>query len=117
MAADDTRALKTPWQTRLGATGRVVQGYDALDQWIRTLCATQKGSVPQELELGINWLAILDMPADVARPLVVAGVSRVFRVWVEPKATLQSVEFEGDTCRVHYTPAGASEARSIEVAP
>jgi len=40
---DDVRAIKSPWQTRLGTTGLVVQGDDALDQFIRVALGAQLG--------------------------------------------------------------------------
>jgi phage baseplate assembly protein W len=117
----DIRNLKAPWQTRVGVTGEVVQGVDALDQLIRTTLGTQLGAVPHRLDLGIDWLSIIDLPTDDATPRLIRGATACFRKWMEPLATLSRIEPVTDgarlTARVFYVPAGATEPRSTEVAP
>lgn len=117
---DDIRNLKTNWQARLGVSGAVVQGYDALDQYIRVALATQLGSVPQMLDFGIDWFEIIDRPLDEARPRLLRGAAAVFRKWIEPRATLNRIEVSAVgssvTAKVYYTPANSSDPRTVEVA-
>jgi phage baseplate assembly protein W len=118
---DDTRELDKPWQTRLGVSGQVIDGLDSLDQFIRVTLATQRGSVPQLLEFGINWLEILDLPVDEATPVLLRDVAAAFRKWIEPRASLVSCEpvvTNGRvTARVTWRPADSQERRTTEAAP
>ena len=118
---DDTRTLKTNWQTQLGVSGSVVSGDAGLEQFIRVAIGTQIGSVPQMLDFGVDWLAIIDMPVDDAIPLLLRSVNRVFRKWIEPRASLMRIEPITDGPRlavlVHYKPAGSDRALMTEVTP
>jgi len=118
---DDVRAIKSPWQTRLGTTGLVVQGDDALDQFIRVALGAQLDSVPNMQDFGIDWLSIIDLPVEDAIPLLMQGAHRVFRMWIEPRAALNRIEPIQEsghlTARVYYTPAGSDEQRTAEVSP
>jgi len=117
----DTRALASNWQTRLGVSGEVVWGADALDQFIRIVLTTQLGSVPHMLELGIDWFGIIDMPIDDALPLLTRGAAAAFRRWIEPRGTLVSIEpvsvNEKLTARLVYRAANSDALRTLEVAP
>lgn len=109
-------------QIALNAVGTNLTGLAALKQSIRVAIATQLGSVPLNPELGVDWLSIVDMPLDDARPILVRDVTRAFQRWIAPRATLVRIEVgigdytdgSGLYTRVHYQPAGA-DVDTLEV--
>jgi phage baseplate assembly protein W len=120
-AATDIRTLKAPWQTRLGVSGAVVQGDAALDQFIRVVIGTQLGSVPLQNDLGVDWLGAIDLPFDDALPIIISGVAKAFRKWIEPRAKFGRVvpvrNVEQLTAQVYYYPAGSDAEKMVVVAP
>jgi len=120
--ADDTRQIKTPWQTRIGATGQVIRDdAEQLDQFIRVVIGTQLGSAPLQRDLGVDWLEVIDLPIDDALPVLIAGVAKAFRKWIEPRAKFVRVvpvrNVEKMTAQVYYYPAGSSSESSVRVSP
>ncbi len=63
-------------------------------QNVRTILATREGSVPLDRDLGLTWEHI-DKPYPVARSLMTAAVIEAIEAY-EPRATVESVEFDGD---------------------
>lgn len=64
-------------------------------QNIRTLLLTRLGTVPLDRGLGLTW-EYLDMPLPAVRSLMTAAVIDLIDEY-EPRAKVQSVEFEEDT--------------------
>ncbi|MFW6057693.1 MAG: hypothetical protein ACOC9W_02445 [Persicimonas sp.] len=117
--ATDTTALTSRWATRLGVRGEVLQGVEEIEQEIRVVCRTQKRSVPQDPELGVDWLKVLDLPVSEATPIIVLEVTEALARWV-PRAKVQSVEVIGGTeksrLRIGWRPAGeAPRLRTTEL--
>lgn len=63
-------------------------------QNVRTIISTRKGSVPLDREFGISW-AMVDKPLPVARSQMQAQVIEAIEKY-EPRAKVQSVEFNND---------------------
>lgn len=94
------------WSPRLGALGAVVQGAEDVEQCIRIILATPRGTVPHRPELGCDLWRYLDLPAERARPFVVREVVDALERW-EPRAELVGVA-------AHTDPANAA-ALVVEV--
>ncbi len=74
---------------RIGATG-----LDGLEQEIRMLLATRKGSVPLDRDYGLTW-EYLDLPLPEAMPWMIAEIATQLEKYV-PRIRVRSVEFRSD---------------------
>lgn len=72
-------ALMLTWQTRLGAPGARVEGYDELEQSLRIVMGTPLGSVPGRPDFGTRFHEYFDAPFSVFRPKVSAEAFRAAR--------------------------------------
>lgn len=110
-----------PQQAKLGSYGEMVRGIQALHASVRQLCTMQKGSVPHRPTMGIDWLAVLDLPYLETVPVLVLDVHRnlgeheprvkVTRVQVLP----QEQGTPGVRCRVYWVPAAGGEEQVTEL--
>lgn len=116
------RITSADWSPRLGATGAVVEGAEDVEQCIRIILGTPRGTVPHRPELGCDLWRYLDLPLDRARPLMVREAVEAVQRW-EPRAELVSVAAAPDpgdpsalVLEVVYRPraAGAAE-RTLSV--
>jgi phage baseplate assembly protein W len=82
--------LSLHWQKALGAEG-IVEGVADIDQAIRIILGTPKGSDPHRPDFGTNIWLYIDWPAVDAVPHVVREISEAVRKW-EPRATLVRVD-------------------------
>lgn len=71
---------------RIGATG-----LDGLEQEIRTVLATRKGSVPLDRDFGIRW-DYVDMPINEAMPYMVAEIGQQLEKYV-PRIRVRDISF------------------------
>jgi len=62
-------------------------------QNVRTILSTRKGAVPLDRDFGISW-EYLDRPIDVAQMLMRSEIIDAVSKY-EPRATVESVVFEG----------------------
>lgn len=114
------------WSPRLGVPGAVAQGAEDVEQCIRILLGTPRGSVPHHPELGCDLWRYLDLPVDRARPFVVREVVDAVQRW-EPRAQLVGVTASADpgdatalVVDVTYRPRGTAAAErtlSVRVRP
>lgn len=63
-------------------------------QNVRTILSTRVGSVPLDRGFGLTWEHV-DKPYPVARSLMTAAVIEAIEAY-EPRASVESVEFNGD---------------------
>ncbi|MCL1861777.1 MAG: GPW/gp25 family protein [Proteobacteria bacterium] len=84
----DIRAVH--WQPALGSFG-VVETLDDIDQAIRVILATPKGSNPHRPDFGSNVWKYIDHPVDQAIPHVVRETVEAIKKW-EPRCALVRVE-------------------------
>lgn len=80
----------TEWQPKLGELGVIVVGDADVDQCIRTILTTPKGSVPHRPDFGTDLWRFIDLPIAEARPVVVQEVVASVARW-EPRAEITSV--------------------------
>lgn len=108
------------WSPLLGEFGSVVEDLDDIDQCIRIILGTFKGSDPLRPLFGCDAWRWLDAPVDVALPNVVREVYAAIGMW-EPRAEVVGVTLvPGDSeshwkIRVTWQPAGDDEQQITEV--
>lgn len=74
---------------RVGATG-----LDGLEQEIRTLLSTRKGSVPLDRDFGLTWQYV-DLPMPEAMPYMIAEIARQLEKYV-PRIKVRDIRFQSD---------------------
>lgn len=91
-----TTAPQTPdWQVRLGTLGGIVDGVEDLEQCLRVVVLTPKGSVPHDPEFGADIYRYLDRPLAAVRGAIVREVIEAVR-YGEPRVQLLSVALSPD---------------------
>ena len=106
---EDIRSIH--WQPALGSFA-VAEGVDDIDQAIRVILGTPRGSDPHRPDFGTNLWRYIDRPVDQAVPHVVREVVEALKKW-EPRCTLVLVEPATDqshvTVNVVWKPAPGIE--------
>ena len=74
---------------RIGATG-----LDGLEQEIRMLLATRKGSVPLDRDFGLTW-EYVDLPMPEAMPYMIAEIATQLEKYV-PRIKVRDIVFKSD---------------------
>lgn len=69
------------WQPKLGELGLIVEGVDDINQYISTILATPKGSVPHRPLFGSNIHKYVDYPIDEAVPHIVRETIDAISLW------------------------------------
>jgi hypothetical protein len=78
------------WSPKLGEPGSVVENLDDINQCIKVILATPKGSRAHEPLFGCGVWQFLDQPLTEALPRIVNAVIEAVEEW-EPRAKLVSV--------------------------
>lgn len=78
------------WSPRLGSPGEVVENLDDINQCIRVILETPKGSRAHEPLFGCDAWQYMDRPFQEALPRIVAAVIEAVEEW-EPRVKLTSV--------------------------
>ncbi|MEM2073934.1 MAG: GPW/gp25 family protein [Candidatus Aenigmatarchaeota archaeon] len=66
-------------QIKLGAIGQIVTGLEDLNQEIKLILETPLGSVPHRPEYGSRIYEYLDLPINIAKPLIIAETYRAIK--------------------------------------
>ena len=74
---------------RIGATG-----LDGLEQEIRMLLSTRKGSVPLDRDYGLTW-EYVDLPMPEAMPWMIAEIAGQLEKYV-PRIRVRDIVFKSD---------------------
>ncbi|WP_411387075.1 GPW/gp25 family protein [Pseudomonas sp. MPB03] len=97
------------WQPALGTSGEVVEGLRDIDQAIRIILYTPKGSDPHRPEFGSNLHLYLDWPTNRVTPHLVREAVDAIRQW-EPRVSVVQVQIQIHaaqiTVRVQWRVAG-----------
>lgn len=116
ISRDDIRSID--WQPKLGAPGEVVEGLYDINQCIRIILTTPRGTDPHRPLFGSDIWRWLDAPVGEAIPQVVREVVDALQAW-EPRISLVSVvpEISGErvTIRVEWTLRDGVELYRTEV--
>lgn len=78
------------WQPRLDGVGETVTDLADLDQALRIIVTTPKGSDPHRPEFGADILQYLDRPQLSETPALIAEIARAILAW-EPRLELVSI--------------------------
>lgn len=76
------------WQIKLRqagtghASGEIVTDYDDIEQEIRIIVMTPIGSVPTNPLKGCDLMPLIDLPGEIASPLVCQAVFDAINIWV-----------------------------------
>ncbi len=106
------------WQPALGTCGEVVEGLRDIDQAIRIILSTPKGSDPHRPTFGSDLHLYLDWPTNRVTPHLVREAVDAIRLW-EPRVSVVQVQIQIDaaqiTVRVQWRVAG--EAPQLSEVP
>ncbi|MFG8081224.1 GPW/gp25 family protein [Pseudomonas aeruginosa] len=95
MTQEYTNITATHWQPALKRDGEIVSGIGDIDQAIRIILSTPKGSDPHRPDFGSRIPDWLDRPVDRVRPHLVREAVDALRVW-EPRIVVESVRIDVD---------------------
>lgn len=79
------------WSPKLGAVGEVVTDADDINQCIRIILQTPKGSDPHRPDFGARLGDYIDRPINTARPHLIREATQAVLDW-EPRIELVSVK-------------------------
>lgn len=106
------------WQPRLGEIGSVVEGYEDINQCIRIILTTPKGSVPHRPEFGSDIYKYIDYPVNEAIPNIIKEAIEAINTW-EPRVRIKSIKAEADGAnvilRIEWILKETEEGQSLEV--
>jgi uncharacterized protein len=89
-SADWSLALDTSWEEPGSGIGAVVQGAADVNQCVRVILTTPKGSDPLRPTFGADIWQYIDHPINAAIPAVVREVVEAITLW-EPRVALVRV--------------------------
>lgn len=69
------------WQPKLNEIGSIVEGIEDIDQCIRIILMTTKGSDPHRPEFGSNIFLYLDYPINEAIPNIIREAIDAINLW------------------------------------
>ena len=69
------------WQPKLNEIGSVVEDIDDIDQCIRIILMTRKGSDPHRPEFGSDIWQYIDAPVNVAIPNIIREAMDAINIW------------------------------------
>lgn len=81
------------WQPALGKFSQVVEGLHDINQAIRIILSTPKGSDPHRPEFGSNLHLYLDWPTNRVTPHLVREAIDAIRQW-EPRVSVVQVQIQ-----------------------
>lgn len=90
MSTTLTDITAADWSPKLGEPGSVVENLDDINQCIKVILETPKGSRAHEPLFGCDAWKFLDQPLGEALPRIVNAVIEAVEEW-EPRAKLVSV--------------------------
>lgn len=83
----------TDWQPKLGELGAIVEALDDIDQCIRIILTTPRGSVPHQPDFGSDLWRYVDWPLQAALPHIVRETVDQVARW-EPRVEVTGVTVE-----------------------
>ena len=69
------------WQPKLNKIGFIVEDIDDIDQCIKIILMTRKGSVPHRPEFGSDIWQYIDAPINVAIPNIIREAMDAINIW------------------------------------
>jgi uncharacterized protein len=96
------------WQPKLNEIGSVVEGTDDIDQCMKVILMTRKGSVPHRPEFGSDIWQYIDAPVNVAIPNIIREAMDAINLWET------RVEIKGITAVINESQITLSIDRQIK---
>lgn len=106
------------WSPKVGEPGEVVENFDDIEQCIRTILTTKKGSVPHEPLFGCDAWLWVDAPVNVALPNMIRECVEAIELWeprIEVVRVTHSSGVEQVLISVEWQPKGGGATRKTEV--
>ena len=105
------------WQPALGLIGQVATDTDDIDQCIRVILGTNKGTMPMDPEFGISTDRYIDAPQGMANVQLVREVTAALLKY-EPRAKVLGVSMSAvigqTTIRVTWVPVDSAQTASTQ---
>ena len=106
------------WQPKLNEIGSVVEGAGDIDQCIRIILMTRKGSDPHRPEFGSDIWQYIDAPVNIAIPNIIREAMDAINIW-ETRVQINSITAEIDNenikLNIDRQIIGTDTSGSIEV--
>lgn len=81
------------WQPKLNEIGSVVEDIDDIDQCIKIILMTRKGSDPHRPEFGSDIWQYIDAPVNVAIPNIIREAMDAINIW-ETRVQINTITAE-----------------------
>lgn len=81
------------WQLSTQAQGGIVQGLDDIKQCIDIILSTAQGTDPFRPDFGIDLMAYLDLPVNVAAPNLIREITEQIELW-ETRVTITAISYQ-----------------------
>jgi len=78
------------WQPKLNQIGSVVEGLDDIDQCIKIILMTRKGTDPHRPEFGSDIWQYIDYPVNEASPNIIREAYDAINIW-ETRVQINSI--------------------------
>lgn len=106
------------WQPKLGEIGAVVEGIEDVNQCIRIILMTPKGSDPHRPEFGSDVWKYIDAPVKIAIPNIIRETIDAIRKWetrIDVKTVKAEIQESTVLIKVEWVFKGSRERRITEV--
>jgi len=88
------------WQPKLNEIGSVVEDLDDIDQCIRIILMTRKGSDPHRPEFGSDLWQYIDAPVNIAIPNIIREAMDAINIW-ETRVQINAITAEIDESNIY----------------
>lgn len=106
------------WQPKLGEIGAVVEDIDDINQCIRIILNSPKGSDPHRPEFGSDIWKYIDYPLNEAIPNIIQEAIDAINTW-EPRINIKSIKAVVDVSnvilKIEWILIETGEAQALEV--
>lgn len=113
---DDIKSVD--WQPKLAEIGEVVEDIDDINQCIRIILATAKGSDPHRPEFGSDIWKYIDYPVNEAIPNIIREAVDAINTW-EPRVKIKNIKARVDVSNIilsiEWVLKETNEAQLMEV--
>jgi len=106
------------WQFKLNDIGNAAEGIDDIDQCIKIILMTRKGSNPHRTEFGSDIWQYIDYPINEAVPNIIREAYDAINLW-ETRVQINSITAEINESQINFKidrqVKGTDESKILEV--